>query len=349
MLLFAAMAAAIWLIGWRMRAPAAQRWALIGILYAAIVVAQLVLPADNAIRTATGGQAEPWLALGAIAAIVAGYRLALARLRARAASKPPSETAPRPGFSEAELTRYARHIVLREIGGAGQKRLKAARVLVVGAGGLGSPVCLYLAAAGVGTIGVIDDDVVDGSNLQRQIVHADDRIGMPKVASALAGMTAINPFVTVRPYNRRLTADIAADLVADYDLVIDGCDSFETREAVNAACVAAGVPLIAGAIAQWEGQVSLFDPARGAPCRACVFPERPAPGLAPACAEAGVAAPLPGIVGSVMAMEAVKHLTGAGTTLAGRLWLYDALHAETRTIAVARRPGCPVCGTRAAA
>ncbi|MFN6979474.1 MAG: HesA/MoeB/ThiF family protein, partial [Gemmobacter sp.] len=186
MLTVLAMMAAIWGIGRYLGAPLRQRWMLIGVLYGAVVIGQLVLPEGTALRAATGGRVEPWLALGAVAAVFAGYRAGLARLRARAAPPGVPPVAARGGFSEAELGRYARHIILREIGGPGQRRLKQARVLVVGAGGLGSPVLLYLAAAGVGTIGVIDDDVVEGTNLQRQIVHSDARIGMPKVASAMA-------------------------------------------------------------------------------------------------------------------------------------------------------------------
>ena len=246
----------------------------------------------------------------------------------------------------AELGRYARHIILREIGGPGQKRLKAAKVLVVGAGGLGSPVLLYLAAAGIGTIGVIDDDVVEGSNLQRQVIHTDGRIGMPKVFSAEVAMRALNPFIEVRPYHRKLTEEIAVDLVRDFDLVLDGTDDFDTRYLVNRACVAAGVPLVSGAITQWEGQVSLFDPGVGGPCYACVFPVKPAPGLVPTCAEAGVAAPLPGVIGAMMAMEAVKWITGAGEGLTGRLMIHDALYMETRVIGVRKRVDCEICGGR---
>ena len=233
--------------------------------------------------------------------------------------------------------------MLREIGGPGQKRLKAAKVLVVGAGGLGSPALMYLAAAGVGTIGVIDDDVVEGSNLQRQIIHTDGRIGMAKVQSAEIAMKALNPFIEVRPYKRRLDQGIAADLVAEYDLVLDGTDNFDTRYLVNRACVAAGKPLISGAITQWEGQLSLYHPAAGGPCYECIFPVRPAPGMVPTCAEAGVAAPLPGVIGAMMAMEAVKWITGAGQGLAGRLMIHDALYGETRMIAVKRREGCGCC------
>jgi molybdopterin-synthase adenylyltransferase len=216
-------------------------------------------------------------------------------------------------------------------------------VLVVGAGGLGSPALLYLAAAGGGTIGVIDDDSVEGSNLQRQIIHTDDRIGMPKVQSATIAMRALNPFVELRPYQRRLDAETAAALVADYDLVLDGTDNFDTRYLVNRACAEAGKPLISAAITQWEGQISLYDPAHGGPCYECVFPERPQPGIVPTCAEAGVAAPLPGIIGAMMAMEAVKHITGAGEGLRGRLMIHDALYGETRVIGVKPRPDCPVC------
>lgn len=285
-----------------------------------------------------------WIAFALIGVLAITYGEGVRALRRRKRGEPVA--APSGTFREAELDRYARHIILREIGGPGQKRLKGAKVLVVGAGGLGSPVLLYLAAAGVGTIGVIDHDVVEGSNLQRQVIHTDGRIGMPKVFSAEAAMRALNPFIEVRPYHRKLTEEIAEDLVRDYDLVLDGTDDFDTRYLVNRACVAAGVPLISGAITQWEGQVSLFDPAKGGPCYACVFPVKPAPGLVPTCAEAGVAAPLPGVIGGVMAMEAVKWVTGAGEGLAGRLMIHDALYMETRVIGVKRRAECEVCGGR---
>ena len=292
-----------------------------------------------------GGDFRGWAVLGLLAAVVLVYREVLRAVHRRKAPEPVA--APQSGtFREAELDRYARHILLREIGGAGQKRLKAAKVLVVGAGGLGSPVLLYLAGAGVGVIGVIDDDLVEGSNLQRQVIHTDARIGMPKVFSAEVAMRALNPFIEVRPYHRRLTEEIAVDLVRGYDLVLDGTDDLDTRYLVNRACVAAGVPLISGAITQWEGQVSLFDPAKGAPCYACVFPVKPAAGLVPTCAEAGVAAPLPGVIGAMMAMEAVKWVTGAGEGLAGRLMIHDALYLETRVIAVKKRADCEVCGGR---
>ena len=289
-----------------------------------------------------GGEFRGWFVLGVLAALGLAYRAGLRRVRSRV--EPKAEAARSGSFSPVELDRYARHIMLREIGGPGQKSLKSARVLVVGAGGLGSPVLLYLAASGVGTIGVIDDDAVEGSNLQRQIVHADARIGMPKVFSAEAAMRALNPFVEVRPYHRRLDEAVAADLIADYDLVLDGTDNLDTRYLVNRVCARLGKPLIAGAITQWEGQISLYDPARGGPCFDCVFPVRPAPGMVPSCAEAGVAAALPGVIGAMMAVEAIKQITDAGEGLRGRLMIYDALYAQTRMISIKKRADCAVCG-----
>lgn len=308
-----------------------------------LVVVHMPVAAENPLMRLVGGNFSAWLVFGLLAAVVLAYRGLLRALRRRQVSDPVQVTAPGT-FRDAELDRYARHIMLREIGGAGQKRLKAAKVLVVGAGGLGSPALLYLAGSGVGIIGVIDPDVVESTNLQRQVIHTDQRIGMAKVFSAETAMRALNPFIEVQPYNRKLTDQNAEALVADYDLVLDGSDDFDTRYLVNRACVAAGVPLISGALTQWEGQLGLFHPAKGVPCYACVFPVKPAPELVPTCAEAGVAAPLPGIIGSMMAMEAVKHLTGAGETLAGRLMIYDALYAETRVIRVRRQATCAVCG-----
>ena len=310
-----------------------------------LLVLNLPYIAETPIARLLGGHFEAWLVFGFLVAVVLAYRQVLLLVRRQKAPDPAPVAAPGT-FREAELDRYARHILLREIGGAGQKRLKAAKVLVVGAGGLGSPALLYLAGAGVGTIGVIDGDVVEGSNLQRQVIHTEQRIGMPKVFSAEIAMKALNPFIDVRPYNRKLVLENAAALIGDYDLVLDGTDDFDTRYLVNQACVESGTPLVSGALTQWEGQLSLFDPAKGGPCYACVFPVKPAAELVPSCAEAGVAAPLPGIFGAMMAMEAVKHLTGAGQTLTGRLMIHDALYAETRVIGVKRRADCKVCGGR---
>ena len=247
-------------------------------------------------------------------------------------------------FSDEELDRYARHIILREVGGPGQQRLKAAKVLVVGAGGLGAPALLYLAAAGVGRIGIVDDDVVDLSNLQRQVIHGVADIGTQKTDSAATAIAAINPNVEVVPHTLRLSPANVDSIVNQYDLILDGTDNFDTRYAINAACVGAEKPLVAAAIAQWEGQISLYHPANGAPCYACVFPQAPADGLAPSCAEAGVLGALAGVIGSMMAVEAVKHITGAGQTLAGKMALYDALWGENRTLTIDRNPACPVCG-----
>lgn len=333
--------AAIWAIGWVMAVPARHRLGLIGGLWLLVVLALLVLP-EGGMRQGLGGDARRWLVLGGVAGLVLGYRAALAALRHRSA--PPAEAAPAPLFREAEVNRYSRHLLMPQIGGPGQARLKAARVLVVGAGGLGSPVCLYLAAAGVGRITVIDDDRIDSSNLQRQIIHTDAGIGSPKALSAQAAMRALNPFIMVEAQVARLDATRAATLLAEHDLVLDGSDNFETRYLLNRAAAQAGVALISGAMTPWEGQVALFDPARGTACYECVFPEPPPPGSVPACAEAGVAAPLPGIIGSMMAMEAVKHLTGAGQTLAGRLLIHDALYTDTRVITLKPRPGCAACG-----
>ncbi|MCK0168077.1 molybdopterin-synthase adenylyltransferase MoeB [Jannaschia sp. S6380] len=348
MMLVLILAAVLWGLGMVFRTPVAARLYMLGLLYVAVLFVQFALPDGHPLRQSLGGGPGQWLVLGGLIGAILIYRAGLGRVRSRAraveAARAAQNPTPEGSFSAVELERYARHIVLREIGGPGQKRLKAARMLVIGAGGLGSPVLLYLGAAGVGTIGVIDDDDVSLSNLQRQVVHGDADGGRPKVFSAERAIRALNPHVTVRPYHRRLTSEIAAELFADYDIVIDGSDSFVTRGLVNAGAVAAGKPLVSGSIAQWEGQVTIYDPARGAPCMACLFPEAPADGLAPPCAEAGVVGALPGIVGSMMALEAIKLATGAGTPLRGTILLWDGLDADARRIDVARRPGCCVCG-----
>ncbi len=340
--------AAVLIAGRAMAFPRWLVWWLAGLWW--VVLLALTFPRFRAAaneelipKSFVGGDLQGWVLLGLLVGIFTAYRVILRRIRAR--MKPPvvAPELPTSALSGAEITRYARHITLREVGGPGQKALKGASVLVVGAGGLGAPALMYLAAAGVGTIGVIDDDVVEVTNLQRQIIHTGDRVGLPKVQSAMMAMQALNPHVMVKPYNRRLTADIA-ELVAEYDLVLDGSDNFDTRYLVNAACVAQSVPLIAAAITQWEGQVSLYHPANGAPCFACVFPDRPAPGMVPTCAEAGVVGPLPGVIGTLMALEAIKHITGAGETMAGRLMLFDGLMTDARFIKVARRHDCAVCG-----
>ena len=343
MLLFLAFAGGLWALGWHFGTPRSARWTMIGLLYVAVLALLLVLPEGHPLAVALGESFGEWLTLGALAGAVWIYSEGLKKLRGRVRPENRPDIA-QPPTAQDTTRRNARHIALREIGGPGQKRLGAAKVLVVGAGGLGSPALQYLAAAGVGTIGVIDDDVVEVTNLQRQVIHTDDRTGMPKVFSAEIAMRAQNPSVAVRPYNRRLEADIAEALFADYDLILDGSDNFETRYLVNRAAFATGKPLIAAALSQWEGQISTYAPRDGTPCYACVFPKPPAPGLAPSCAEAGVLGPLPGVMGAMMAVEAVKEIVDAGDGLRGRMLIYDALHGETRTIRLKRRAGCPVCG-----
>ena len=256
----------------------------------------------------------------------------------------PKDVARPAPMTDSELERYARHIVLREIGGAGQNRLRAAKVLVVGAGGLGSPVLEYLAAAGVGTISIVDHDVVSLSNLQRQVLFDDQHLGRAKVVAARERLRRLNPGVSVLPVQTRLNSSNAEDLLRCHDLILDGTDSFDVRQIVNRATVLLGVPLVSGAISQWEGQVTVFSVADGTPCYACVFPNEPAPGVAPSCAEAGVIGALPGIIGSMMASEAIKVITGAGETLMGHLLMFDALQGEFRKIRLARRHDCEVCG-----
>ena len=345
MLLVFILIAAIWGIGAMMGVSVRMRWMMMVLLWIGVIFLHLVLAEDHALRLATGGEVSFWFILGGIVAMVWLYRTGLRYLHHKAEQGQKAEERPAPAlFSHTELERYARHIVLREIGGPGQKALKEARILVVGAGGLGSPALLYLAAAGVGTIGVIDADVVDNSNLQRQIIHRDADIGMAKVRSAMQAMQAQNPNVQVHPYERRLTTEIAEDLFAEYDLVLDGTDNFKTRYLINAAAHAQGKPLISGALSQWEGQVNVFDPAQGTPCYHCIFPEAPAPELAPSCSEAGVLGPLPGVIGAMMATEAIKLITGAGLALRGEMLIYDALYGETRKIKLNNRKDCPVCG-----
>jgi molybdopterin/thiamine biosynthesis adenylyltransferase len=338
------LASVLWLIGVVMKVPVPARLMMIGMLYIGVLIAVTVLPADNGLRATLGGGFKEWALLGGVAAMIALYRSGLKWLRARAKQNASAQSKPDPKapFKDVELERYMRHIILREIGGPGQRKLKDARVLVIGAGGLGAPVLQYLAASGVGMIGVMDDDHVDASNLQRQVIHMDASQGMPKVFSAEQAMLAQNPFIEVKPYNRRFD-DSCCALVSEYDLVIDGSDNFDTRYLVNAHCVAAGIPLLSAAITQWEGQISLYDTAQNTPCYQCVFPTRPADGMVPSCAEAGVAAPLPGILGTMLAMEAIKHITGAGQGLGGRLMIYDALYVETRVIKAKKRADCPIC------
>jgi len=243
-------------------------------------------------------------------------------------------------LDDAELERYARHIILKEVGGAGQKRLKAARVLIIGAGGLGSPVALYLAAAGVGTLGLVDDDLVSLSNLQRQILHGTDQIGRLKVDSGKDMLARINPAVTVETHACRLTPENSAALFSRYDLIADGSDNFPTRFLVADTALVTGRTLVSGALGQFEGQVATF---KGKPCYRCLYPNPPPDGSVRSCAEAGILGAVAGVIGTLQAVEVLKEILGLGEGLAGRLLLYDALGTTARTIRLKPDPACPAC------
>ncbi|MDA8779453.1 HesA/MoeB/ThiF family protein [Amylibacter sp.] len=282
--------------------------------------------------------------VGLICAIFLYIRM-LRRMSAKSRIKlaTPTEEISSARMSETELDRYSRHIMLREIGGQGQSKLRNAKVLVIGAGGLGSPVLSYLSAAGVGTIGVIDDDLVSLSNLQRQVLFDEDHLDYPKVFAVKDKIKKLNPFIEILPFNRQLTEAEAEVLFIEFDLIIDGCDNFLTRQIANLACVKLKKPLISGAISQWEGQVSLFNETKKSACYSCIFPVQPADGLAPNCAEGGVMGALPGIIGSVMASEAIKNITGVGESLNDKLLIFDALNSEFNKINVSKNPNCEIC------
>jgi adenylyltransferase/sulfurtransferase len=247
-------------------------------------------------------------------------------------------------FTEDQVTRYARHIILPQIGGAGQRKLLDARVVAIGAGGLGSPIAMYLAAAGVGTLGIVDFDKVDLTNLQRQIAHTTADIGRPKVESAADTLRAINPTIEVVSHDTILSSANAFEILEPYDIVIDGSDNFPVRYLVNDATQMLGKTLVYGSIYQFDGQVTVFMPGRDAPCYRCLFPEPPPPGTVPSCAEGGVFGVLPGIVGCIQATEAIKLIAGIGDPLIGRLLIFDALSMDFQTVNVRWDPECPVCG-----
>jgi len=256
----------------------------------------------------------------------------------------PAATETNAALSHAEMLRYSRHLLLPEVGVSGQRKLKAARVLTVGAGGLGSPLSLYLAAAGVGTIGIVDFDVVDLTNLQRQIVHGTSTLGRSKLDSAEERLTDLNPNVRIERHETRLTSQNALEILGEYDIVVDGTDNFPTRYLVNDACVLLGKPNVYGSIFRFEGQASLFYAVEG-PCYRCLYSEPPPPGLVPSCAEGGVLGVLPGIIGSIQALETIKWIIGAGNSLLGRLVLFDALKLRFRELELRKDPACPICGT----
>ncbi len=284
-------------------------------------------------RSAMGAQALQQMGYSDVASLAGGYNLWHHH----------EEYGSNSGLSASQRNRYARHLILEGFGEAGQLRLIESSVLIVGAGGLGSPVALYLAAAGVGKIGLVDADVVELSNLQRQIVHNVDRIGQPKAMSAAATIDRINPECDIRVHETRLVAANALQIVEAYDLIIDATDNFPTRYLLNDASILTGKPVVHGSIFRFEGQASVFEPGNG-PCYRCLFPEPPPPELAPNCAEAGVLGVLPGIIGSIQATEAIKLLVGYGDPLVGRLLTYDALDHSMMTLRTSRDPGCLACG-----
>ncbi len=249
-------------------------------------------------------------------------------------------------LSKQELSRYSRHLIMPEVGIDGQEKLKASKVLCIGAGGLGSPLALYLAAAGVGHLGILDFDVVDFSNLQRQIIHSEDNLGKLKVESAKERLQQLNSDINVTTYNTRLTSDNAMDIIKDYDIVVDGTDNFATRYLVNDACVLLGKPNVYGSIFRFEGQVSVFDAKKG-PCYRCLYPEPPPPGLVPSCAEGGVLGILPGVVGTIQASETIKLIIGQGTPLVGKLLFIEVLDMEIRKLKLNKDPNCPICSENA--
>jgi adenylyltransferase/sulfurtransferase len=250
-----------------------------------------------------------------------------------------------PALSRDELQRYSRHLILADVGLEGQRRIKAARILLIGAGGLGSPAALYLAAAGVGTLGIVDFDVVDITNLHRQVLHGTSAVGISKLESARTRIAELNPNVAVVTHETRLTSANALEIFEQYDIIVDGTDNFATRYLTNDACVMLGKPNVYGSIFQFDGQASVFSLSDG-PCYRCLFPEPPPPGSVPSCAEGGVLGVLPGLIGTIQATEALKLVLGVGTSLAGRLLLVDAMEMSFRTVRVPRDPDCPACGTR---
>ncbi len=247
-------------------------------------------------------------------------------------------------FTPEQVQRYARHLILPEVGGAGQRKLLGTSVLLLGAGGLGSPAAMYLAAAGVGRIGVVDFDDVDASNLQRQILHGTDDLGRPKVDSAADTIRSLNPDVEVVKHRLHLNSENALEVFRQYDLVIDGTDNFPTRYLANDAAYFTGKPLVYGAIYRFEGQLSIFEPAGGTGCYRCLFPNPPPPGAVPSCAEAGVFGVLPGIIGSMMAFETIKYVLGIGEPLVGRLLIFEGMDMSFRRLNLRRNPDCPLCG-----
>ena len=312
------------------------------LLLVGILGALVLIPETHSFSIRMGGWA-PWATISFIFGVTFLFRLFISALRNKSNKINFTDVQAADEFSNHELERYSRHILLKELGGLGQRRIKDSKVLIIGAGGLGAPIIQYLAASGVGTIGIIDHDKVSLSNLQRQVIYLTNQVGEQKVFSAVDAIYKLNSNVNVRPYNRRLNSEIAEEIFSEYDVIVDGTDNFETRYIANAAAMRTKKPLVSGALSQWEGQVSVFAPHQGGPCYACVFPTPPKDGLALTCSEGGVFSPLPGVVGSVMAVEALKILSQSGETLLGQMFIYDGLRGESRKIKLKPNKKCPVC------
>ena len=310
--------------------------------YLCIFLAIFFLPENNLVRLTLGVSLSEWISLSFVFLVILGYIVVLKKIKTNNLAKYSSNSS-KNDMTDIEIERYARHLVLKDIGGQGQQRLRNAKVLVVGAGGLGNPVSLYLAGAGIGTIGIIDNDIVSLSNLQRQILYREHDVGKSKVFATQKNILEINPHIEIKPYNRLLDSSNAQKLISEYDIIIDGSDNLKTRHLVNFACVKERKPLISGAISQWEGQISLFDPSKNYPCYSCIFPESDKDNLTRSCADVGVLSSLPGVIGSLMAVEAIKEITGVGDSLRGQLFLYDAMSCKTRKIEAERNKNCKVC------
>ncbi len=310
--------------------------------YIFVFLTIFLLPENNPVRLTLGVSLNEWISISFVFLVILGYIVVLKKIKTSNIVKYSSNSSKK-NMSDVEIERYARHLVLKDIGGQGQQRLRNAKVLVVGAGGLGNPVSMYLAGAGIGTIGIIDNDVVSLSNLQRQILYREHDVGKSKVFATQKNILEINPHIEIKPYNRLLDSRNAQKLISEYDIIIDGSDNLKTRHLVNFACVKEKKPLISGAISQWEGQISLFDPSKNYPCYSCIFPESDNENLTKSCADVGVLSSLPGVIGSLMAVEAIKEITAVGDSLRGKLFLYDAMSCKTIKIEAERNKNCKVC------
>ena len=331
-----------WLIAGYLGVSQNLRGASVFITLASILGALFLIPETNSFSIVMGGWA-PWATISFLFCITFLFRFFIDVLRNKSKHVYLSDVKEADEFSNHELERYSRHILLKELGGLGQRRIKDSSVLIIGAGGLGAPVIQYLAASGVGTIGIIDHDKVSLSNLQRQVIYPTKQVGEQKVFSAVDAIYRLNNNVNVRPYNRRLNSEIAEEIFSEYDVVVDGTDNFETRYISNSAAVITKKHLVSGALSQWEGQVSVFAPHEGGPCYACVFPTPAQDSLSLTCSEGGVFSPLSGVVGSIMAVETLKILSQSGATLLGQMFIYDGLKGESRKIKINPNKKCPIC------